>query len=78
MVFGINLILILIMQEKDQVHGEIKYSLIPVIANNLFAIYSNYSSVRIMVETKNIANKEAILSSICFYCLSWLGYYMME
>lgn len=49
--FGVNLILILIMQEKDQVYGEIKYSLIPVVMNNLYVIYSNISSVKTMVET---------------------------
>lgn len=50
--FGINLVLILIMQEKDQVHGEIKYSLIPVIMNNVYVISSNISSVKTMVESQ--------------------------
>jgi len=39
--FGINLILILILQEKDSVHGEIRYSLMPVILNNAYVVYSN-------------------------------------
>jgi hypothetical protein len=40
-VFGVNLILILVFQEKDSVHGEIKYSLIPILLNNLYMLYNN-------------------------------------
>ena len=39
--FGINIILILIFQEKDSVHGQIKYSLIPILINNAYVVYSN-------------------------------------
>jgi len=39
--FGINLIMILIFQEKDQVHGEIKYSIIPLALNNGYMALSN-------------------------------------
>lgn len=39
--FGLNLIMILILQEKDAVHGEIKYSTAPMILNNSFMVYSN-------------------------------------
>jgi hypothetical protein len=76
--FGINLILVLIMQEKDQVYGEIKYSLLPVILNNCYVIYSNISSVKTMVETANTVNREAAIYSIGLYFMSWGGYYMME
>ena len=39
--FGINLIMILIFQEKDAVHGEIYYSIIPLALNNGYMIFSN-------------------------------------
>ena len=41
--FGLNLILVLVLQEKDSVHGMvgINYSLIPLIINNGYMFYSN-------------------------------------
>ena len=39
--FGLNLIMILVFQEKDSVHGEIKYSIIPLLINNGYMVYSN-------------------------------------
>jgi len=39
--FGLNLIMILILQEKDAVHGEIKYSVAPMLINNGYMVYSN-------------------------------------
>ena len=42
--FGINLILILILQEKDEVKGEIKYSLLPLIINNTYLFLANFTS----------------------------------
>ena len=42
--FGVNLILILIMQEKDSVKGEIKWSVLPLIINNCYMIYTNFKS----------------------------------
>jgi hypothetical protein len=39
--FGANLIMILVFQEKDQVHGEIYYSVIPLLFNNAYMLYSN-------------------------------------
>lgn len=39
--FGVNLIMILVFQEKDAVHGEIKYSIIPLLLNNAYMVYSN-------------------------------------
>lgn len=39
--FSLNLILILIMQEKDEVKGEIKYSMIPLGLNNLYLLLTN-------------------------------------
>ena len=44
--FGINLILILVMQEKDEVHGEIKYSMIPLIINNTYLFLTNVVFLR--------------------------------
>lgn len=41
MLFGVNLVLILILQEKDAVHGEIKYSIAPMLINNGYMVYSN-------------------------------------
>ena len=42
--FGVNLILILIMQEKDSIKGEIKWSVLPLIINNSYMIYTNFKS----------------------------------
>lgn len=42
--FGVNLILILIMQEKDSVKGEIKWSVLPLIINNSYMCYTNFKS----------------------------------
>ena len=39
--FGINIFLILITQEKDSSTGEIKYSVIPLILNNSYLFFSN-------------------------------------
>lgn len=41
MLFGVNILLILIMQERDQVHGEIKWSILPLALNNTYMIGSN-------------------------------------
>jgi hypothetical protein len=43
--FGINLIMILVLQEKDQVHGEIYYSIIPLMLNNFYMLYSNFNQL---------------------------------
>ena len=39
--FGINIFLILITQEKDSSTGEIKYSVIPLALNNTYLFFSN-------------------------------------
>jgi len=39
--FGINIFLILVTQEKDSSTGEIKYSVIPLILNNSYLFFSN-------------------------------------
>ena len=39
--FGINLLLILIMQERDSVNGEIKWSVIPLVINNTYMLSTN-------------------------------------
>ena len=43
--FGINLVLILVFQERDSVHGEIKYSVIPLAMNNAYLIITNLRSL---------------------------------
>jgi len=43
--FGINLILILIFQEKDSIKGEIKYSVIPLALNNIYMFVTNFKSL---------------------------------
>lgn len=42
--FGVNLILILIMQEKDSIKGEIKWSVLPLVINNCYMVYTNFKS----------------------------------
>lgn len=42
--FGVNLILILILQEKDSIKGEIKWSVLPLLINNSYMIYTNFKS----------------------------------
>lgn len=44
--FGINLIMILIFQEKDQVLGEIKLSIIPLVINNGYMLVCNLNQLR--------------------------------
>mmetsp|Transcript_5033 Transcript_5033/g.7564 ORF Transcript_5033/g.7564 Transcript_5033/m.7564 type:complete len:110 (-) Transcript_5033:849-1178(-) len=43
--FGLNLILILVFQERDSTTGEIKYSVIPLAMNNTFLFLSNCRSL---------------------------------
>ena len=43
--FGINLILILVFQERDSVEGEIKYSVIPLVMNNAYLFFTNFRSL---------------------------------
>ena len=43
--FGINLILILVLQERDSVQGEIKYSVIPLALNNSYLFITNFRSL---------------------------------
>ena len=42
--FGVNLILILILQEKDSIKGEIKWSVLPLLLNNSYMVYTNFKS----------------------------------
>lgn len=44
--FGVNLIMILIFQEKDQVLGEIKLSIIPLALNNGYMLVCNLNQLR--------------------------------
>ena len=50
--FGVNLILILVLQEKDSVHGEIKYSLIPILLNNTYVVYSNLTQLKQLLKAE--------------------------
>jgi hypothetical protein len=77
--FGINLIMILILQEKDQVHGEIKYSLIPLALNNGYMLWSNLQQVRqIFSQPSSSINKKKVYLSVAFYLVSGVAYGLME
>lgn len=81
--FGFNIILILIMQEKDSVHGEIKYSLIPILMNNCYIIYQNLAQLKEIVIAGgegrgSQVHRESVIYSIGWYVLSWVGYLLME
>ena len=39
--FGVNLLLIMVMQEKDSVTGEIKWSILPLALNNTYMLGTN-------------------------------------
>ena len=41
MLFGVNILLILIMQEKDSLTGEIKWSILPLAVNNTYMVMTN-------------------------------------
>ena len=43
--FGLNLIMIIVFQERDSVTGEIKYSIIPLAMNNTFLFITNCRSL---------------------------------
>jgi hypothetical protein len=43
LLFGLNLVLILVLQEKDSVHGQIKYSVIPLAINNIYFLTNSKS-----------------------------------
>lgn len=61
--FGINLILILVMQEKDEVHGQIKYSMIPLCINNAYLLLTNFKSLRSSSPPLNAPNPSSPSSS---------------
>jgi hypothetical protein len=65
--FGINLLLILIMQERDSVNGEIKWSVIPLIINNSYMLSTNlyHYFYNTQSNEKNKKDLEIIPSSPC-------------
>lgn len=87
--FGINLLLIMIMQEKDSVTGEIKWSILPLALNNtymvgtnVFAYYSAQnpdgpSSPSSQQKTLTV-NKEKVSYSLVWYAGTMVGYAAME
>ena len=79
--FGANLIMILVFQEKDQVHGEIYYSIIPLFLNNVYMLYSNFKQVvQIQYET-NVGpkvNRTKVYYNVLWYIGSIIAYCYME
>ena len=80
--FGLNLIMILIFQEKDQVHGEIYYSVIPLLINNVYMLYSNFSQVVQLQYDQTtsgpIVNRNKVYYNILWYVGSIVAYVYME
>mmetsp|Transcript_8341 Transcript_8341/g.13953 ORF Transcript_8341/g.13953 Transcript_8341/m.13953 type:complete len:257 (+) Transcript_8341:321-1091(+) len=88
--FGVNLIMILVLQEKDQVHGEIKYSIIPLAINNLYMLFCNLQQLREFAsyssqptaptpgERSSKVNQVKVHYSIFWYFVSIAAYFMME
>jgi hypothetical protein len=86
--FGINLIMILVFQEKDQVHGEIYYSIIPLLLNNLYMLYSNFNQLVQLASQSStspktpglapLVNRPKVYNSILWYVVSILAYFYME
>lgn len=80
--FGLNLLLILVLQEKDSVHGEIKYSVIPLALNNLFLFATNFtnifSSARTPSKTSQVVNRQKVGYGMVWYAGSLFGYALME
>lgn len=86
--FGLNLILVLVFQEKDSVNGMvgINYSLIPLIINNGYMFYSNCRSLAskdeieppsFMKDKIPVANRPMIVKSVIWFFISIAGYLMM-
>ena len=80
--FGVNLIMILIFQEKDQVHGEIYYSVIPLMINNLYMLYSNFTQVVQLQYDQTtsgpIVNRTKVYYNLLWYIGSIVSYVYME
>lgn len=83
--FGVNLALVLLFQEKDSTHGQvgINYSLIPVLINNGYMAGSNLmqlSTISSLVEdakTPAKVNRSMVGKSVFWFIVSIIGYLMM-
>lgn len=87
--FGLNLVLVLVFQEKDSVHGMvgINYSLIPLLINNGYMFYSNCVSLAasrdnieppaFMKDHKPTVNRSKVAKSVLWFFVSIAGYLMM-
>jgi hypothetical protein len=92
MLFGVNILLILIMQEKDSLTGEIKWSILPLAVNNTYMMFTNlqryYSDTKkdehaaspssSSASTALVVNKDKVSYSILWYIGTMVGYAMME
>lgn len=87
--FGVNLLLIMVMQEKDSVTGEIKWSILPLALNNTYMVGTNamryYYSKNTdgpsspSSQTKELqVNQEKVFYSLAWYAGTMVGYAMME
>ena len=91
--FGINLLLILVMQERDSVTGEIKWSVLPLALNNTYMVGANFvryyqaknpdgpssPSSQPQASAKTLpVNQEKVFYSLVWYAGTMVGYAMME
>ena len=78
--FGINLMLVMLFQEKDSVNGKvgINYSLIPVIMNNGYMFGSNVMQLSSSDDKSLIrVNRSMVGKSVGWFIISVIGYLMM-
>jgi hypothetical protein len=61
--FGINLVLILVLQEKDEVKGEIKYSILPLALNNTYLFLANLNTYFSLNNSLQVPEVRAISAS---------------
>ena len=89
--FGLNLIMILVLQERDSVKGEIKYSVIPLALNNAYLFITNLRSLAInkhdsvpsspssdKASETQVTNKAKVAYGMFWYIGSLVGYGLME
>ena len=79
--FGVNLLLVMLFQEKDSVDGKvgINYSLIPVVMNNGYMFLSNLLQLSMSDDGKNQirVNRSMVGKSVFWFAASVAGYLMM-
>lgn len=90
MLFGVNILLILIMQEKDSLTGEIKWSILPLAVNNTYMMFTNlqryysdgkkdeHAASPSSSSTTLAVNKDKVAYGIVWYIGTMVGYAMME